>query len=202
MMRTFDRSDLAPADGYKLLIGLVVPRAIGWIGSRSPDGIDNLAPFSFFTAVAATPPTIMFSTIRPGGHRKDTLSNVTTTGAFTVNVATEELAERMNATAASVEPGVDEFDLAGVTAVDAASVAAPAVAEARAVMECTTVDTIDVGEPPMAATMVLGRVERFVIDERLLDGTRIDQAELRAIGRMGGPLYTRTRDVFGMDRPA
>ncbi|MDX1449534.1 MAG: flavin reductase family protein [Acidimicrobiia bacterium] len=192
---------MEPVDGYKLLIGLVVPRAIGWIGTRNSHGVSNLAPFSFFTAVAATPPTVMFSTVRPGGREKDTLANVRETGVFTVNVVTEEVVERMNATSATVAQDVDEFELAGVTAVEASVVAAPSVAEAKAVLECTVVDTVDVGQPPMGATMVLGRVERFHVESELLDGTRIDQEALRAVGRMGGPLYTRTRDMFGMARP-
>ena len=192
---------MEPVDGYKLLIGLVVPRAIGWIGTRNRSGLANLAPFSFFTAVAATPPTVMFSTVRPGGRRKDTLANVRETGEFTVNVVTEEVVEQMNATSATVDSNVDEFELAGLTAVEGSVVAAPAVAEAKAVFECTVVDTVDVGRPPMGATMVLGRVELFHVESGLLDGTRIDQDALRAVGRMGGPLYTRTRDIFGMARP-
>lgn len=201
MKETFDPGELEPADAYKLLIGLVVPRAIGWIGTMNRAGMRNLAPFSFFTAVAATPPSVAFTTIRPSGASKDSLRNVQETGEFTVSTVTEELVEQMNASSATVDHGIDEFDLAGLKVATGVRVSAPYVSEAKAAMECRLVETVDVGEPPMAGTIVIGEVLCFHIDENLVDGTRIDQSMLRAVGRMGGPLYTRTRDLFGMERP-
>lgn len=201
MRSKLDPGRLDAGDSYKLLIGLVVPRAIGWIGTRGDDGVDNLAPFSFYTAVAATPPSIIFSTIRPDGQTKDSLSNVRRTGAFTVNVVTEEIAEEMNASAASVSRDVDEFLLAGLNKGSADLVDAPFVDDAKAVMECQLIDTVDVGRPPMAGTIVIGEIVRFHVEESLLDGTKVDQLALRAIGRMGGPLFTRTQDTFSLTRP-
>lgn len=201
MKSRFSPDDLDHTEAYKLLIGLVVPRPIGWIGSLSPDGVRNVAPFSFFNAVASTPPTVLFSTGRPAGRRKDTLNNVEATGEFTVNVVTEEVAEAMNLTSGNYPPDTDEFDVAGLTPIRGEVVAAPLVAEAKANFECRATHIIPVGRDPRAATVVIGEVVRFHVSDILLDGTRIDQQELRAIGRMGGPLYTRTREQFGMQRP-
>jgi flavin reductase (DIM6/NTAB) family NADH-FMN oxidoreductase RutF len=188
-------------DAYKLLIGLVVPRPIGWIGSIDADGVRNLAPFSFFNAVAATPPTVLFSPLMQSGAPKDTLSNVTATGEFTVNMVSDELAEPMNLTSGRYPPGVDEFELAGLTPVPGVEVAAPMVAEAKANLECRVVRLVPVGREPMNSTLVIGEVVAFHVREDLLDGTRVDQAGLDLIGRMGGPTYTRTRDMFDMERP-
>ncbi len=201
MRRVLDPGDLEPADAYKLLIGLVVPRPIGWIGTRGADGVDNLAPFSFYTAVAASPPSVVFSTVRPEGRFKDTLRNVRRTGAFTINVVTEEMVDGMNRSAAEVPSEVDEFAVAGLDKVPSVRVGAPLVSGAKAAMECRLVDTVDVGRPPMAGTIVIGEVVLFHVEESLLDGTRIDQAALRAVGRMGGSRYVRTSDIFGIDRP-
>jgi flavin reductase (DIM6/NTAB) family NADH-FMN oxidoreductase RutF len=198
----FDPADHDDVEIYKLLIGLVVPRPIGWIGSVSAAGVRNLAPFSFFNAVAASPPTVLFSTIRARGARKDTLSNVEETGVFTVNVVTEETAEAMNLTSGSYDPSVDEFQLAGLTAVAGTVVGAPFVAEAKANLECRLSQVVPIGtDGPMAASIVIGEVVRVHVDGAILDGTRIDQAALRAVGRMGGPTYTRTRDLFSLERP-
>jgi flavin reductase (DIM6/NTAB) family NADH-FMN oxidoreductase RutF len=199
----FDPDDHDDVDIYKLLIGLVVPRPIGWIGSVSSEGARNLAPFSFFNAVAASPPTVLFSTIRAGGARKDTLSNVEETGVFTVNVVTEETVEAMNVTSGGYEPSVDEFEVAGLTAVAGTVVDAPMVGEAKANLECRLSQVVPIGtDGPMAASIVIGEVVRIHVQGSILDGTRIDQAALRAVGRMGGPAYTRTRDLFSLDRPS
>ena len=203
MKRGFDPADHDDVDIYKLLIGLVVPRPIGWIGSVSASGVRNLAPFSFFNAVAASPPTVLFSTIRAGGARKDTLSNVEETGVFTVNVVTEETVEAMNVTSGRYDPSVDEFELAGLTAVAGNVIDAPMVAEAKANLECRLSQVVPIGtDGPMAASIVIGEVVRVHVDGEILDGTRIDQEALRAVGRMGGPTYTRTRDLFSLDRPS
>jgi flavin reductase (DIM6/NTAB) family NADH-FMN oxidoreductase RutF len=198
----FDPADHDDVDIYKLLIGLVVPRPIGWIGSVSEEGVRNLAPFSFFNAVAASPPTVLFSTIRAGGRKKDTLANVEQTGVFAVNVVTEEIIDAMNLTSGRYDPSVDEFELAGLTAVSGTTVAAPMVGEAKANLECRLGQIVPIGaDGPMAASIVIGDVVRVHVDGSILDGTRIDQAALKSVGRMGGPTYTRTRDQFSLDRP-
>ena len=203
MKHGFDPAEHDDVDIYKLLIGLVVPRPIGWVGSVSADGVRNLAPFSFFNAIAASPPTVLFSTIRAGGVRKDTLSNVEETGVFTVNVVTEETVEAMNVTSGRYEASVDEFELAGLTAVDGSVVDAPMVGEAKANLECRLNQIVQIGtDGPMAASIVIGEVVLIHVEGSILDGTRIDQEALRAVGRMGGPTYTRTRDLFSLDRPS
>jgi flavin reductase (DIM6/NTAB) family NADH-FMN oxidoreductase RutF len=199
--RVIDPTAVEATDAYKLLIGLVVPRPIGWIGTVDPHGVRNLAPFSFFNAVAATPPTVMFSPLTSRGAAKDTLRNVQATGEFTVNMVSDDLAPAMNATSGRYPPEVDEFELAGLTAVAGTLVTAPMVEEAPANLECRVVRLVPVGRPPMDATLVIGEVVAFHVRDDLLDGTRVDQAGLDLIGRMGGPNYTRTRDTFGMERP-
>lgn len=184
------------------MIGLVVPRPIGWIGSRSSDGVDNLAPFSFFNAVAASPPTVIFSTVRAHGHHKDTLRNVIDTEVFTVNTVTEEVVEAMNLTAGSYDSDVDEFEVARLTKVESSTVSAPMVSEAKANFECQLTQIVDIGgHAPMASSIVIGEILCLHIDSSILDGMRIDQEALRAVGRMGGPTYTRTRDLFAVERP-
>src|SRR5690606_27090448 len=100
---------------YKLLTGLVIPRPIGWISTKDENGINNLAPFSFFNVVGEDPPHIMFSTVRTGNKNKDTLNNVLATKEFVVNLVTEDLVEQMNLTSNNVSSDMDEFELANLT---------------------------------------------------------------------------------------
>ena len=197
--RRFTVADLSGADPYKLTTGLIVPRPIGWIGSISADGTPNLAPYSFFNAVSGMPPTFVFS---PGrGGRKDTLANVREVGEFTINVVTAEVVEAMNATAASLPADVDEFEAAGLTAVPSTSVRPPMVGECKANIECVVIQIIDVGHPEAGNAFVIGEAVEFHIADEILDGTRIDQAALRAVGRHVGNQYSHATDLFEIIRP-
>lgn len=195
----FTVADLTGVDPYKLATGLIVPRPIGWIGTISKDGVPNLAPYSFFNAVSGMPPTFVFA---PGRSvRRDTLDNVRDIGEFTINIVTDEVVEAMNATAASHDPGVDEFAEAGLTAVPSLSIRPPMVGECKANIECVVVDIVDIGHPEHGNGLVIGQAVEFHVDESLLDGTRIDQAALAAVGRHAGNTYSHATDLFDIARP-
>jgi flavin reductase (DIM6/NTAB) family NADH-FMN oxidoreductase RutF len=195
----FDFGAVDAAVRSRLILALVVPRPIGWVGTRDPDGNHNLAPFSFFNAVSSTPPLVMFV---PGlrSRVKDTLRNVRVTWEFALSVVTDEVAEAMNVTSGVHPPGVSEFEVAGLTPVPGTTIDAPMVGEARANFECRVTDIVDVGGDPPSA-VVFGEILAAHVDEVLLDGTRIRQEDLRAVGRHAGEVYSRTHDLFTMDRP-
>jgi flavin reductase (DIM6/NTAB) family NADH-FMN oxidoreductase RutF len=195
----FTVADLTGADPYKLTTGLIVPRPIGWIGTVSADGIPNLAPYSFFNAVSGNPPLFVFA---PGrGGRKDTLDNVRAVGEFTINIVTEQTAAAMNATSASHPADVDEFEAAGLTAVASSSIRPPMVGESRANIECIVTQIINIGHETFGNALVIGEAVEFHVDEQLLDGTRVDQAELKAVGRHVGNTYSLATDLFELRRP-
>jgi flavin reductase (DIM6/NTAB) family NADH-FMN oxidoreductase RutF len=187
----FDLGDLAGIDRYKLLTGLVIPRPIGWVGSRDTAGRNNLAPYSYFNVVAATPPTAIFSAGRPGGRIKDSLANVIATGEFTLSIVDESLTKAMHASSEQFPPEVDEFEQVGLTAATGAVVAAPFVGEAMAVLECRVSQIIDLGDP-ITASVVFGDIVRVHVANDVLDGTRIDHDRLRAVGRIAGTTYVTT----------
>ena len=185
---------------YKLLIGSVVPRPIGFISTISPEGARNLAPFSFFNAVCGDPPVVFFSASYRE-PRKDSYLNVKATGEFVVNIVSEEIAEQMNLTSGDYPYGSDEFEISGLTPVPCDLVKPFRVAESHVSMECKLMQIIDISAKPFGGSLVLGEVVRFHIDDRIVEDFRIDPEKLRAIGRMGGNEYSRTRDRFSMIRP-
>ena len=198
-MASFSVEDLVGAEGYKLGTGLIVPRPIGWIGTIDADGSTNLAPYSFFNMVAGVPPTFVFA---PGNSaRRDTLSNVRSVPEFTINIVTDEVVHAMNATAASLAAGVSEFDLPGITAIPSERVRPPRVGECKATIECVVDQIVPVGDPAHGNSLVIGHAVMFHVDDDLLDGTRIDQAALRAVGRHAGNTYSRSVDQFDIVRP-
>ncbi len=190
---------------YKLLIGSVVPRPIGWISSVNPEGQPNLAPFSFFNAVAANPPHVLFSPLIRGTDQrpKDTLLNVRATGEFVVNIVTEDLAEAMNLTATELPANINEFELAGLTAVPSITVRPPRVAESPVHFECIVTQIVELGDKPGSGNVVIGRVVHIHASERVLfDDDKIDLAKLQPIGRLAGSTYCRVTDHFNLTRPA
>lgn len=198
----FDPETLAVRDRYYLLIGTIQPRPIAWVSTVSPDGVPNLAPFSFFTGIAANPMTLCFAPVNDrNGRKKDTLLNVEATRQFVVNFATEANAAQMNQTSAPYAYGVSEFEKAGLTALPALKVKPPRVAESPAAFECELVQIVRLGEGPLAGNLVIGKVVHVHCDDALYNGGRIRHQDLKAIGRMEGSWYARTTDAFELPRP-
>ncbi|MBI3208994.1 MAG: flavin reductase family protein [Candidatus Solibacter usitatus] len=202
---TVDPTQHESRDVYKLLIGSVVPRPIGFISSVSADGVRNLAPFSFFNAVCQNPPTVIFSAGLKGASsadkRKDTLRNVQETGEFVVNIVGSDIAAAMNTTSGDYAPEIDEFEVAGLTPIASETVRPARVKECRVQMECRATQFVTVSDKPGGACIVVGEVVRIHVDDGIVDGYKIDPAKLDAIGRMGGNTYARTTDRFDLERP-
>jgi flavin reductase (DIM6/NTAB) family NADH-FMN oxidoreductase RutF len=178
-----------PAAGHRLrhnpLNSIIAPRPIGWISTRSKEGRFNLAPYSFFNTFNYDPPILGFAST----GWKDTVQNAVDTGEFVWNLVTHELAERMNITSETVPGNVDEFELAGLTAIAAKTVGAPRVAESRASMECKVVDVIQLRNTRrdfLPAWLVLGEVVGVHIDQALLKDGVYQTAQARPLMRCGG----------------
>ncbi len=202
----FDPSVMSAVDRYKLLIGGIVPRPIAWVSTVSPDGRLNLAPFSFFAGVGATPMSVVFCPAnKDDGTAKDTLLNAAPashplqgTGEFVVNIVPQRLARQMAACAEPLAYGESEFELAGLQPAASARVKPPRVAESPLSFECETMQVIRLapGEPG-GANLVIGRVVHVHAAEGLVNERHhIDPAMLDAIGRMSGVSYCTTRERF------
>ena len=197
-----DPANLDWLQTHDLLIGAIVPRPIALISTIGVDGIFNVAPFSFFAGVASKPMIVGFSTSwKRDGQRKDTLINIEFSRDFVVNVVDEALAEAMNKASDYYPSHVDEFKEAGLTPVKADIVKSPMVGESPINMECRFLQVLEFGDFPRISTFVLGKVVRVHIKDELYVNNEIQMSGLKAIARMGGELYCRTRDIFEMKRP-
>jgi len=180
-----------PRDPFKAIL---VPRPIGWISTISPGGVVNLAPFSFFNAVAEDPPIVYFS---PGGRKpdrpfKDSRINAEATGEFVVNIVSYDLREPMNATSATLPAEVSEMEVVGLTPAPSVLVKPPRVAESPAHFECRYLRTV---------AMVLGEVIGVHIRDDILRDGRVDVALLRPVARLGYSQYTVVERHFSMIFP-
>jgi flavin reductase (DIM6/NTAB) family NADH-FMN oxidoreductase RutF len=206
-MLTFNPADHQVHEFYKLMTGLIVPRPVALVSTVDKNGVRNVAPFSFFCGVGSNPPTLLFcpslrsnSALRPD-DRKDTLRNVEQTGEFVVNVVSSAIADASNLTASEVGPEIDEFELAGLTAIPSELVRPPRVAESPAQFECKLLQIIFTGQGSGAGVVVLGEIVRLHVAADLEENFRIDPAKLDAVGRMAGNTWVHTRERFDLIRP-
>ena len=196
----FDVSALTPRDAYKLLIGTVVPRPIALVTTLGEDGRVNAAPYSFFNALAHTPLMVALGMeTRPDKRLKDTAENIRVTGEFVVNIVDEAIAEKMNICAIDFDDDVDELVEAGFATAPSAQIGPPRIAEAPASLECRRYVTLEMSR---YRHIVLAEVLHLHYRDDIVDPRKlyVDAHRLNAVGRLGGPQYCTTRDVFDMPR--
>jgi flavin reductase (DIM6/NTAB) family NADH-FMN oxidoreductase RutF len=189
---------------YKILIGSVVPRPIGWISTVDEAGRPNLAPFSFFNVVCPKPPTVLFCPMIRGtdGNTKDTLNNVKATGEFVVNIVTEELVPAMIASSVEIAADVNEFELTGLKTAPSVVVKSPRVAQSPIHFECKLTQIVEIGNNRGSGSVVIGEIVHLHVDERVLfDEDKIDLTALKPVGRLAGSAYVRVTDLFEIERP-
>ncbi|HEU0129852.1 MAG TPA: flavin reductase family protein [Mycobacteriales bacterium] len=184
--------DAVPGGIYHLLNGIVVPRPIAWVSTRSAAGVDNLAPHSYFTISSVIPPVVQFTSV----GFKDSLRNARETGSFVVSVCTRALADQVNVTAVPFPPEESEFDAAGLTREPAERVQACRVAESPVSIECELAAVQEFG----AATVVFGRVVWVAVKPEVLRGDRVAIDLLDPVARLSGADYSTIGEVFSIRR--
>ena len=195
-----DPRALPPGGAYLWQVATILPRPIAWTSTLNEDGSANLAPFSYFTAAAADPPMcIICASRRRNGDKKDTWRNIERTGEFVIHVVSDALGQKMNLTGRDFPYGTDEIAEVGLTKLACDKVAPPRLAEAPVAMECKLERIVEGGKTGTA--VIIGEILLWHISDDVLVEGRIDPHRLDAIGRMGGPSYVRTRDIFDMTRP-
>jgi len=194
-----DPASLSARELSRLVISSVIPRPIALVTSVSEDGIVNAAPFSFFNAVASSPPILMISVDRKNGERKDTARNILHSKEFVVHIVNEAIADRMNITSANVPGTESEVLLAGFTLTGSVKIGTPRIVESPLHMECRFLHHVELGTSP--TDILFGEVVAFHVRDEIYRDGKVDPVLLKAVGRLGGIQYCKTRDIFEMSRP-
>ncbi|HAW48024.1 flavin reductase [Roseovarius sp. A46] len=195
-----------PEDGHGLphnpFNAIVTPRPIGWISTRDAEGRDNLAPYSFFNAVAYVPPQVMFASTSAKPDRdgtKDSVANIRETGVFCVNVVSEALTDAMNRTSGPWGREVDEFADAALEKAECKTVDCARVAASPAALECRLTQIVQL--PGEANFVVFGEVTGVHMDDACLNDGRFDVTRYNPLSRLGYMDYAVVRDTFSLQRP-
>ena len=195
-----DAATLSVRDAYQLMTGTILPRPIAWAGTRSREGVDNLAPFSYFMGVGSKPPSLAISVSKartPDGELrlKDTARNILATGAFTVSLVAAPDGPAMVRTSLDWPADHSEFDAAGLVALPATRVAACYPSVARAVMECQLLHQLDLG----GTTLLVGEILLFRYADGVLGADGLPQVQaLDPLARLGGTTYTTLGQVLDL----
>jgi flavin reductase (DIM6/NTAB) family NADH-FMN oxidoreductase RutF len=188
----FDPAAMESRAFYRILNSVVVPRPIAWVCSRSADGVDNLAPHSFYTVSCVAPPVVQFTSV----GRKDSLNNVEATREFTVNLTPRWLFERVNATSTEFPPDHSEAERTGVELEPSDVVSVPRVARSPVSLECTLHATVSFGD----STVVFGRVLAVTAWESAVRDGRPRIEHLQPLARLGGNEWTTLGEVLEIPR--
>jgi len=202
-MISLDPTQIGSPSTYKLMIGMIVPRPIAFISTVSPEGVGNLAPFSFFNGVSSNPPAVMIAiTRKKGGEKKDTLRNIEATRQFVVNSVNEWIVEPMNQCSANYPYGVDEMEKVGLTPLPSQRVKPPRVKESAIHLECELYDTLEVGDGSEgSSTIVVGKIVMVHVHTPAYKDGKIILEVLKPISRLAGASYGHTTGVFDLPRP-
>ncbi len=195
-----------PEDGHGLphnpFNAVVTPRPIGWISTRGADGSENLAPYSFFNAVAYVPPQVMFASTSTKEDRdgtKDSVSNIRETGVFCVNIVEYAMRDVMNVSSGLWPKEVDEFEKAGIAREECRTIPCSRVAKGPANLECKLTQIVTL--PGKANFLVLGEVTGIHLrDDCVHDGV-FDILRYQPLARLGYRDYTHVTEVFSLNRP-
>lgn len=200
-MKTYQTNG-AFADNYKFLIGSIIPRPIAVISSRNVDGSNNLAPFSFFTAISAQPMIIAFCPLirSSDGQFKDTVKNILREREFVLNFCTEDNYQKINLASTELPYGEDEFKFAGLTPLDSQVVKAKRVKESPIHFECVFRDMLCYGKTPGSGSLITGEVKLVHVDEAVMKDGKIQTDLFKAVGRGAGNDWFKTDSRFQMER--
>jgi len=193
-----ETATLSPEQTYKLMTGIVVPRPIAWITTRSTHGVINVAPFSCYTIVSNKPPMIGVNIGRKAGLRKDTGKNIHDSGEFVVNIADEDLLLPLHQSAIEYDSDVSEVEVLGLETIPAESISVPRLAAAPISLECRLHSVTPFGQT--GAEFYVGEVITIHVRDRLLRDGKIETASLRPICRLGGPNYAHLGEIITLQR--
>ena len=199
----YDPAEHPFSETHKLMIGSIVPRPIALVSTTSNNGINNLAPFSYFNGVCSKPPTIMFAPARRGwdGKEKDTLINIRNTKEFSINIVSEDLGEKMVKCSTDYEKEVDEYSKSGLSPLSSKKIKPPIVSESKISLECILNQIVQIGkEDAGSGFIVIGTIVLFHIDDEVYDNGRIILDKLQPLGRVAGNGYVRSTNAFDIVR--
>lgn len=191
------RRELGPAElpdrhFAQLLKSVIVPRPIAWVSTRSSQGVDNVAPHSFFTVASEVPPIVQFTSI----GRKDSFANATETGEFVINLADLANADAVNASGTPYPPEEDEFAALGIGKEPSVRVKAPRVADSPVAIECVTEDVVEFDD----SVVIFGRVVHLAISEAVMVEGHPEITLLRPMARLGRNEWSEIGTIHRKDR--
>jgi flavin reductase (DIM6/NTAB) family NADH-FMN oxidoreductase RutF len=149
---------------------------------------------------------LIFSPARSGRTNsvKDTYTNAKAHPEVVINVVTYAMVEQVSLASSPYDPGISEFEKAGLTPLASELVKPFRVKESPVQFECKVNEVIELGSEGGAGNLIICEVVRMHIDEAILDAhQQIDAHKIDLVSRMGGDWYCRAdaNSMFEIKKP-
>jgi flavin reductase (DIM6/NTAB) family NADH-FMN oxidoreductase RutF len=202
-MHYLDPKDLTQRENYKLLIGSIIPRPVAVVSTQSPDGIVNIAPFSFFNIVSSEPVILSLAIQRKEGELKDTARNLLATKEAVVHILDQTNVQEANKTAALLPADQSELTVSGFTTTTSKTIAVPGLKEASVRLETILHQHVPIKKDQQTtADLLLLEVVGYQIAEDVYQDGKIDPRALQAVSRLAGNSYATIGEIFDIKRPS
>jgi len=205
MTKTIDPSQISQQELHGILLTAVAPRPICFASTIDREGNVNLSPFSYFNVFSSNPPVLVFSPARSGRDNslKHSHQNVKEVPEVVINIVNHAIVEQMSLSSTAYDKGTNEFIKSGLTEVPSDLVQPPRVGEAPVAFECSVKEVIALGKTPGAGNLIISEVKRIHINQKYLNGDKLDTKKLDVVGRMGGHWYVRANGnaLFEIPKP-
>ena len=182
----------------RIMNGSILPRPIAFVSTNSPEGVLNLAPFSYFNVVSSLPPLLSISVLHADDHIKDTVNNIKANGEFVVHIVSEDILNDVNETSIELPPNRSELLHTRLTIMNSNVVKVQQIKESKVRIECVVEKIV----PLPSSDLIIGRVVHFNIDPSVLDEKgRINLRALNPMSRLSGTQYGKIGEIISMERP-
>lgn len=197
-----DTTKLEISEIYNLLSGGVLPRPIAWLSTVNEDGVQNIAPYSFFNVASVNPPILSISHIAPQpGIEKDSLANLRVIPECVINIVDQSLCKKMNASAKAYEKHISEFIEHNIEPVKSRAVKPKGVKAAKIRYECRLKEIINLSNQVAGGQLILLDVVNIYCNDEIIKNGKLNAEKLNAIGKLGGDDYCLTQQTFSLERP-
>lgn len=191
---------------HSYMLGSIAPRPIAFASTIDKNGINNLAPFSFFNAFGSKPPILVFSPARRVRDNtiKHTLENIQDNGEVVINMVNYEMVYQMSLASTEYPKGVDEFIKSGFTPLPSELVKPFRIKESPVQIECKVLEVKAMGKEGGAANLIICEIVMMHINENILDAdNKIDPHKIDLVARMGENYYCRASgsSIFEVTKP-
>tara|TARA_R110002012_G_scaffold242788_1_gene417223 strand:- start:48730 stop:49362 length:633 start_codon:yes stop_codon:yes gene_type:complete len=171
------------------------------IGTKSGDGIENVAIFSSVTHVGSEPP-LLGVFMRPTTVARNTYDNIKETGFYTLNHVHESIVSEAHHTSAKYDKQISEFDVTSLKSEYKPGIHVPFVATAPVQMHMEFVEEYNI--KANGTILIIGKIKALFIQDNLLESdgfVNLSKGNVATINGLDGYAIPKLKERHAYQRP-